>query len=480
VQATLHISRFIILLLIIGVCVGCGDKSKQEHVAVEIADTPRDLSEIIRDKKLTVLVENSTISYFIYRGQPMGLEYEILHRFAKEIGVQLEMKIVKNLDDMIPMLLREEGDLISCNYTVTKERMKEIDFSEPYMRTPQVLVQCKPEDWETQKEKDWKQDVLTDPEDLARKEIHVWGNSSYYKRLEHLQEELGDTIYTKAIDGDVIPEEIIEWVSTGIIDYTITDKNVAQINQAFFPNIDIDLELSISQKIAFGLRKKSPALQDRLDAWLVDFMKTPTYRYILHKYLNMKSFSEKSQDEFSSLGGGKISKYDKEIQQVTAEYNFDWRLFSAIVYQESKFKDGLESWAGAYGLMQFMPSVGPVYGVYPDSPPIVQLRGGMKKIQRNYNDWKEIPDSTQRMKFTLATYNAGLGHIKDAQRLAKKHGKDPLIWDDNVELFILKLSKPAFYQDEVCRSGYFRGVETHQYVRKVFIRYNEYARAFEI
>lgn len=466
--------------LLTGILFSCGEKPKSDGLVETVGQSSRDLADIIKDKKLTVLVENSTISYFIYRGQPMGLEYEILNQFAKEVGVQLEMKIVKNLDDLIPMLNNEEGDIISCNYTITKERLKEIDFSEPYMRTPQVLIQRKPEDWKTRKKSNWKEDVLTDPEQLAKKKVHVWGNSSYFKRLEHLQEELGDTIYIKTVDGDVIPEKIIEWVSEGIIDYTITDKNVAQINEAFYPNIDIDLELSITQKIAFGLRKKSPALQDRLNAWLTEFMKTTTYRYILHKYLNMKSFSEKSQDEFSSLGGGKISKYDKEIQQVSDEYNFDWRLFSAIVYQESKFKEGLESWAGAYGLMQFMPSVGPVYDVYPDSPPIVQFRGGMKKINRNYNDWKEIPDSIQRLKFTLATYNAGLGHIKDAQRLAKKNGKDPLIWDDNVEEFILKLSKPKYYQDEVCRSGYFRGVETHQYVRKVFIRYNEYARAFEL
>lgn len=468
----------LILLLISSVILNCSDKPKTNKV-VEISHrNNRDLTEIIKDKKLTVLVENSAISYFIYRGQPMGLEYEILSRFAKEIGVQLEMKIVKNLDDMIPMLLSDEGDLISCNYTITKERQKEIDFSEPYMRTPQVLVQRKPKDWSTRKKSDWKKDVLTDPEQLANQQIHVWGNSSYFKRLEHLQEELGDTIYTKSVDGSVIPEEIIEWVSTGIIDYTITDKNVAQINEAFYPNIDIELELSITQKIAFGIRKTSPALQNQLNEWLNEFMKTTTYRYIIHKYINMKSFAEKSQDEFSSLGGGKISRFDEEIKQISKEYNFDWRLLSAIIYQESKFTEGNESWAGAYGLMQFMPTVGPVYDVYPDSPPEVQIRGGMKKINRNYNDWKEIPDSIQRLKFTLATYNAGLGHIKDAQGLTKKHGKDPLVWDDNVEEFILKLSKPKYYQDEVCRSGYFRGVETYQYVRKVFIRYNEYSRSF--
>jgi len=473
----LHII-LLLFILIFSSIFSCGEKPKGNGLVGKVNDDSLDLAHIIKDKKLTVLVENSTISYFIYRGQAMGLEYEILNLFAKEIGVQLEMKIVKNLDDMIPMLNNKEGDLIACNYTITKERLKEIDFSIPHMRTSQVLIQRKPEDWKKRKKSEWKNDVLTDPEQLAKKEVHVWGNSSYYKRLEHIQEELGDTIYIKTVDGDVIPEEIIEWVAAGIIDYTITDKNVAQINEAFYPNIDIDLELSITQKIAFGLRKSAPALQDRLNSWLTEFMKTTTYRYILHKYLNMKSFSEKAQDEFSSVGGGKISKYDKEIQIVAEEYNWDWRLLAAVIYQESKFVDGKESWAGAYGLLQFMPGVGPEYGVYPDSPPLVQIRGGMKKITKNYKDWEAIPDTIQRLKFTLATYNAGLGHVQDAQRIAEKYGKNPLIWDDHVEDFILKLSKPKYYQDEVCQYGYLRGVETYQYVRKVFIRYNEYSRAF--
>jgi membrane-bound lytic murein transglycosylase F len=128
--------------------------------------------------------------------------------------------------------------------------------------------------------------------------------------------------------------------------------------------------------------------------------------------------------------------------------------------------------------MQFMPSVGPTYGVYPDSPPIVQFRGGMKKIIRNIKDWEEIPDSIQQIKFALATYNAGLGHILDAQRLAEKYGDDPLVWDENVEKYMLLLSKPKYYQDEVCRNGYMRGVETYKYVRSVFARYQTYQGVF--
>ena len=438
-----------------------------------------DLKEILERKKLVILAENSANSYFIYRGTQMGLEYEILKEFGKHLGVPLEIKVVKNLDEINDLLNKGEGDIIACNYTVTKDRLREIDFSKPIMRTAQVLVQRKPEDWQTRKKREWKNEIITDPDQLIKKNIHVWKNSSYYQRLINLQNELGDTIYLTPLDGDIIPEEIIRLVSEGFIDYTVTDKNVALINKRFYPNIDINLELSVKQKIAFGLRKSSPLLKERLNNWLDDFMKTTTYRYIKHKYLNLSNFSAKSRDQFSSIGGGKISPYDDIIKVVAEEYNWDWRFLAALIYQESKFVDGKESWAGAYGIMQFMPSVGPSYGVFPDSPADVQIRGGVKKITKNFKGWSAIPDSIQRVKFTIASYNAGVGHIKDAQRLTEKYGKNHLIWDNNVEEFILKLSKPKYYQDEVVKYGYLRGTETYQYVRQIFTRYNEYQNSFQ-
>lgn len=471
---------FYLALLFISVLVSCQDRSPKENVVVGNASLEKhdDLKEILKKNKLTILAENSATSYFIYKGQKMGLEYEILKEFAKDIGVKLEIKVVKNLDEIIEKLNDGEGDLISCNYTITNERRKLIDFSTPFMRTSQVLIQRKPDDWRVRKKRDWKKELITEPDQLSRKKVHVWKNSSYYDRLLNLQEELGDTIYIEGLDGNVIPEDVIEMVSKGFIDYTVTDKNVASINQRFYPNIDASLELSVKQKIAFGIRKTSPLLRKRLNAWLEGFMKTSTYSYIKHKYLNMSSFSNKAKKEYSSISGGAISRFDNDIKRFSEKYGWDWRLVASLIYQESKFKTGSESWAGAYGLMQFMPGTGPSFDVYPDSPPSVQIHGGVRKITKNYREWESIPDSIQRVKFTFGTYNAGIGHILDAQRLAKKHGKDPLVWDDNVEIMVKNLSKPEYYFDDVCYYGYLRGSETHNYVRSIFIRYEEYKSAF--
>lgn len=440
--------------------------------------TTIDLPEIIEKGKLTVLAENASTTYFIYKGKKMGFEYELLSLFAEEIGVQLEVKVVKNLDSLLVMLDRGEGDLIACNYTVTRERSKLINFSKPIIQSPQVLVQRKPDGWQDMEEEEWKKKMITDPTQLAHKTIQVWKNSSYYERLLHLQEEIGDTILIEGVQGNIGGEELIEMVSDGIIDYTITEANVAKVNEHFFDNLYTDLELSVQQKMAFGLRKSSHLLKARLDSWIEEFKNKSTYKFITRKYFEQPKFAIAAESSFAALNGTRISQFDDIFKRAGEKSGWDWRLIASIAYQESKFNPNIQGFGGAYGMMQFMPGTGPKYGVYPDSPPETQIMGGTKKLMLDEKSWSHVEDDLQRKKFTLATYNAGLGHIMDAVRLAKKHGLNPNRWDDNVEVMLLNLSKQEYYQDEVVRNGMLRSKTTYGYVRAVMGRYLEWAAVY--
>ncbi len=437
-----------------------------------------DLPEILKKGKLVVLAENSSTSYFIYRGKKMGFEYELLKEFAQDLGVDLEIKTVSNLDEINGKLNDGEGDLIACNYTITKERQKEIDFSIPFIRTSQVLIQRKPEGWDKMSATELKQHILVDPIQLANKKIYVWKESSYYERLMHLQEEIGDSIHIQAETGEVSGEDLIEQVSDGKIDYTVVEKNIAQVNRQFYDNIDINLELSVRQKIGFALRKTSPLLKARLNQWLTKYMQKASFKYMKQKYFELAQLSSKSQEEFSSLKGGQLSRYDLFFKREAAKYAWDWRLIAAVAYQESKFNPTITGFGGSYGMMQFMPEVGPKFGVYPNSPADVQIAGGMRKLHKDFQCWPEIPDKIQRQKFALASYNAGLGHIKDAQRLAEKYGLNPKVWDKNVEEMVKNLSNREYYRDEVVENGAMRGAHTQKYVISVFSRYLSYKSAF--
>ncbi len=476
----LSVSRPLLLFMLLfvlfsGSCSGPREEVQQEEV---ISDYGKDLPSILKKGKLTVLAENSTTSFFIYRGRKMGFEYEVLREFADELGVDLDIKIVGNLDNIMEMLENGEGDIIACNYTITRERKKEIAFSVPVFTTNQVLIQRKPDGWEKMSENELEQHLITDPAQLAGKRIDVWRHSSYYDRLMNLQEEIGDSIYIHSVDGQIGSEELIEMVSEGLIDYTVVEKNVAEINERFYDNIDINTDLSYTQKIAFGLRKSSPLLNARLNDWLTAFQSQTIYKYIKHKYFDLAQVTIRSQDEFSSLKGGVISHFDKYFQEAAAKYGWDWLLLASLSYQESKFNPDIVGFGGSYGMMQFMPEVGPKYGVYPDSPPEIQILGGMKKLSRDYKNWPNIPDEVQRRKFAIASYNAGQGHVFDAQRLAEKHGLNPLVWDDNVEKMMLNLSKQEYYRDEVVRNGAMRGSITYKYVRSVYKRYEEWKAAY--
>ena len=470
----IHIISFLIPLFLFS----CVMEEKEKKISFANKEHVFDLDKIIKRGKLVVLAENSSSSYFEYREKEMGFEYEILREFCKEIGVDLEVKVIDDLDQVIDDMNDGDGDVIACNLTVTKERAKRINFSRPLMNIPQVLVQRKANSDTTLNTA-----FITDASQLAKKKVNVWKESSYYNRLQHLQDEIGDTIYIVGENGIIGAEEMIEMVSDGLIDYTVVEQNVAKINARLFDNLDVSVPLSAKQKIAFGLRQSSPLLKARMDSWLEEFAETPVYHYIYHKYFELGQVGYQNRDndnpsKSNSSSKGKLADYEAFFKAAGKKHSVDWRWLAALSFQESRFNPNAVSFGGAYSMMQFMPETGPKYGVFPDSPPETQINGGAKKLRADYNLWKSIPDELQRMKFALASYNCGQGHVFDAQRLATKFGKDPTIWDDNVEEMILRLSKKEFYGDPEVRHGAMRGTITHKYVREIYARYVEYSKSY--
>ncbi len=468
------LALFIIPFVSIALLYSCVMEGEKKESTFNELGYQFDLEQILKRGKLVVLAENSSSSYFLYREKEMGFEYEVLKEFAKELGVELEIQIIENLDNAIDELKDGGGDILACNLTVTRERAKEIDFSLPLLSIQQVLVQRLPDP-----NSDFSQPLLTEASQLAKKKVNVWKKSSYFDRLVNLEEEIGDTIFIKAEDGLVGAEELIELVSEGIIDYTVVEENIAKINKRFFENIDISVPLSAKQKIAFGLRKSSPVLKAKLDNWLETFTNTAVYKYIYHKYYELIPISIHTSEASKPTKKGELSAYDQFFKAAGEKHNIDWRWLAALSYQESKFNPNAVSFGGAYSMMQFMPEIGPLFGVHPDSPPEVQIMGGGKKFKRDISSWSAIPDYLQRIKFALASYNCGKAHILDAQRLAEKYGKDKSVWDDNVEEMVLKLSKKEFYGDPVVRNGSMRGSITYRYVRDIYKRYLQYKETYK-
>ncbi|MFO8128832.1 MAG: transporter substrate-binding domain-containing protein [Bacteroidales bacterium] len=437
----------------------------------------RDFGEIKEDGVLRAITIYSATSYFLYRGRPMGFEYELLERLANHLDLRLEIVMADDINDLFDMLNRGEGDLIAYGLTVTAPRRKLVNFTRHHFVTHQVLVQRKPENWRKMKLHEIQKELVTNALDLIDDTVHVRKNSSYFHRLKNLSQEMGGAIHIKTISGNYATGEIIQMVVNGKVKYTIADYSIAAINQTYYPILDISTPVSFSQRIAWAVRKNSPDLLAVVNEWIKGMKKETDYYVIYNKYFrNKKLFKRRIRSEFYSLNTGKISLYDTHIKRHAGMIGWDWRLISSLIYQESRFEEDAESWAGGKGLMQLMPATARELGVNNRTDPAENIEGGIKYLGRLWDRWDDIADSVQRIKFVLASYNCGYHHVRDAQRLAEKYGKAPLVWDENVEEYILKLSFRRYFQDEVVEYGYVRGSEPYEYVREIFERYDHYRK----
>ena len=442
----------------------------------KVEHKPTELEKIKERGKIVALTGYNAYSYFIYKGQPMGFEYELLNQFGKYLGVDVEIKVVKSLNDMFTMLAEGKGDLIAFNLTVTKERSKKVAFTHHTNTTTQVLVQRRPKNWRRMTLDQIRKKLITNPIDLEGKTVYVRSGSSYISRLKNLSDEIGGDINIVIADPDLTTENLIEMVAKGKIKYTISDENIARLDQASFTNIDISTKISLPQKIAWAVRKDAHQLLDTLNTWIDKILKKPTYYVIYNRYYkNRANFRRRLKSQYFSFTGGSISKYDSLLKIYAKKLGWDWRLLAAQVYEESQFNPDAKSWAGAVGLMQLMPITAKQYGVENRTDPNQSLNAGIKYLEWLNNYWsKYIKDQKEKIKFVLASYNIGLGHIIDARKLTEKYGGDPNKWDDNVEFYLLQKSKKKYYNDDVVTYGYSRGIETVEYVKDILDLYDHY------
>lgn len=451
------------------------------------SDTPRvkfttdpevriDLEEIRKRGYINALVDNNSISYFIYKGQSMGYEYELLNLLAKHLGVDLKITIITGVDRAIDQLNRGEGDVLAFPLTVTKERTQYISFTRPHFLSYQVLVQRKPANWRKMTADEINEQLIREPVELIGKEVYVLPGTSYEKRLANLSDEIGGDIVIRKDTSIAESESLIRKVALGEIDYTVSDHTIANVNASYYPNLDVSVRLGVAQQVAWATRRNSPELLQAINEWLAKIKKEPTFMVVYNRYYkNPRTSLIRLQSDYSSLGGSKLSPYDTLIKQGAEKLGWDWRLLASLVYQESNFLPAGESWAGARGLMQLMPATAQQFGATNPDDPVQSLSAGVSYLKYLDGYWsKFVPDPVERIKFILASYNAGPSHIIDARKLAEKYGKDPGRWDDNVEAFLLKKSDPRFYRDPLVTAGYCKCEEPVNYVRDILERYSEY------
>ena len=420
--------------------------------------------QIFRKGELNVLTLSGSMSYFIYKGEPKGYEYELLSSFAENLNLKINIRLAENETKLKEMLLNGEGDLIAYNIPITNTGKEQVTYCGREEIDEQVLVQ-RSNKGDT---------ILKDVTGLIGKDVWVIHDSKYYHRLKNLNDELGGGINIRTIEKDTVTvEDLIEMVSKGKIPYTFSDADMAKLNKTYFSNINIDLLVSHPQRSSWAVRKTNPGLAAAINLWFEENQNATQYKRIMKRYFEM---SKMPGDEPAPIISSKqISIFDGFFKENARQIDWDWRLLASISYQESHFFTDRVSWAGATGLMGLMPKTAESLGVPANQldDPELSIKAATGLIKRLNQMFASVENKDERIKFILAAYNSGAGHIYDAQALAEKYGKDPMDWN-NVNEYLKLKRLPEYYNDSVCKSGYCRGIETDNYVRSVLERWQYY------
>ncbi len=446
--------RFCHICILLSLCLFFSCKKKQEEPAY-------DFQQIKEKGELTIITLNTSTSYFIYKEEPMGYDYDLAQDFCDHYGLKLNVKVAESTTKLIEMLNKGEGDVVAFTIPVQNELKDSVTYCGLQRITHQVLVQ----------QANKGDTILKDVTDIIGKEVYVENATKYHQRLMNLDAELGGGIHIHTVSEDTITsEDLIEEVAIGKIKYTIADEYIAKLNRTYYRNIDISLQVSFDQRSSWAVRKNTPELAKALNDWFTENGNTPVYKGITKKYFELsKQPFEGDYEMPRDLPKGAVSIYDDLFKKHAAGTQYEWQFLAAICYHESRFQNNLTSWAGAAGIMGLMPRTAASLGLSAEDRmnPDLSIGAAVELLDRLNKIFRRISDMSEREKFILAAYNGGNGHINDAQALAEKYGANPYVWEGNVEKYLALKSNPEYYNDPVCRNGYFRGGETLKYVGNV-------------
>jgi len=416
---------------------------------------PAPLDKILKDGEIIFLTRNNAHCYYLYQDEPMGFEFDLAKAFADYLGVKLKIKVADKWEEMIPSLKNGRAHVVAASFTVTPKRKKHVAFSNGYMKIHQHIITGRHEC------------NIRGVADLDGKKIYVRKGTSYQERLEAIKKT---GIDFEIVTLENIPtEELIRQVASGQIDITIADTNIAKLARRYYPGVCVGETISGEEHLAWAVNLKATELLDQINDFFQTIKEDGTTDRIYKKYYSgVDRFNYLDIKSFHSRMISRLPKYAQIIKGASKQHGFDWRLIAAQIYQESHFRQWAKSSANAYGLMQLTRRTAKSLGVKNIFSPDENIHAGVRHL-RNLHDLFDKAEGADRLFLALGAYNIGQGHIRDAQRLARKLGLDPVKWSELSKALSL-LSNHKYYKDS--KYGYCRGGQTIRYVRRIMIYYD--------
>jgi len=434
-------------------------RSVHAHVAWDHPYVKRDLDAIVKDT-LRLLVLRDPLSWELRPNASTGLEFELMERFARQQNLELLVVPVDHPDSMIMALQTGRGDVIAAQFTPDRERDGWMALTRPYGTVKPMLARLRDDHVGRGIQARPTLDTLF----LSRWSpfVEAWA-AEKGKEAKHIHRILPGT-----------PEDQLMAVLLGTQQNAIVTDALAGCEGQRFPALEFTAGEGREEPLSFAIRTNAPKLLLQLDNWLASKGEVSFRLALLDSYMGRVPNAGALRERSMPARSDSISPFDQEFRQYGGGFGWKWQLLAAMAWKESRFDSTAVSNMGAQGIMQLMPRTAQHLGVDPSFAVGDHINAAKRYISRLDTIWmRAVPDRSQRLRFVLASYNAGVGHIIDAQRLAERLGLDPKRWEHNVERAVLLLAKPRYYMRPEMKNGFCKGSQVFHYVRDIVALYEQ-------
>jgi len=414
------------------------------------------LEKIKKNKVLNVVLLNAPSTYYIGPDGPQGFEYDLLHSYAQHLGVELNITSVHTIADALKFTHNKNIHIISASLAKTALRKKKYHFGPSYFEVQEQII-CSRSMLQSSK-------FPRDIEDLAGLHLSVGRDTSYLETLNTLKRDGFDINVTSTTHYST--EELLSLVAKHKIDCTVADSNIYALNLKYFPDIALAFSISSREQLAWVLPQQEKKLEADMYEWINRYnqsgkmtqLKDHYFSYVLFfDYYNTKMFYKRIKT--------RLPKYKKYFEEAATSYGIPWTLLASVAYQESHWNPKAKSYTGVRGLMMLTRHTAKLLGVKNRLDAKQSIIGGTRHLKQMLKFVPKGVEGENRLKYALASYNVGLGHIKDAMALAEKLGLNKYMWSDLKKVLPL-LSQKKYYK--TLRFGYARGTEALKYVEAVY------------
>jgi ABC-type amino acid transport substrate-binding protein len=230
-----------------------------------------DFDGMVKRRVIRALVPYSKTFYFVDRATQRGLSYEVTQLLEADINKKLKTGNVRihvvcipvTRGEMIPALLEGRGDIAMGNLTITPERLKQVDFTDPTQRNVVEIVVAGPS-----------AEPIATAADLSGKEVYLRKSSSYYQSIQTLNAELAKAkkapVKVRLAPENLEDEDVLEMVNAGLVKMTIVEDYLANFWKQIFTNLTPLPNVTIRNEgeVAWMIRKDSPKLKEELNAFV--------------------------------------------------------------------------------------------------------------------------------------------------------------------------------------------------------------------